>query len=89
MAGESVTELLRALTGVNGESAEATYASWASLTYDATHDHSLAALVNEKLTADSKSAQIKESLLETLHAGGAVGETVEQCLLKSGLTGWS
>lgn len=89
MAGESVTELLRSLTGVNGESAEATYASWASLTFDASHDYSLDQLVRQKLTANGKSTQIKESLLATIKAGGAVGETVEEALLKSGLTGWS
>lgn len=89
MAGESVTELLRSLTGVNKESAEGTYASWAGLTYDANHEYSLGELVSRKLVANGKSTQVKESLLETIHAGGAIGETVEQTLLKTGLVGWS
>lgn len=90
MAGESVEELLRSLTGVTaGEGPEAVYAKWASLTLDANHDYDLGELVRQKLTANGKTAQIKESLLGTLIAGGATGETVEQTLLKTGLTGWS
>lgn len=63
------------------------YANWAGLTL--TDDNSLEQLVWRKLTANAKTAQIKESLLATLWAGGASGESVEACLLNTGLTGWS
>lgn len=82
-----VNQLLQQLTGQTGESSEQTYAKWASLTVGP--DDSLYRLVNRKLAAGGKSAQVKESLEATLSAGGAVGASVEQMLLKTGLTGWS
>jgi hypothetical protein len=87
VAGESVQELLAKLTGAAGENPEDIYATWASLTVRG--GEPLEQLVRRHLVAGGKSAQVRESLLATLRAGGAVGETVEECLLKSGLTGWS
>ena len=86
MAGESVAELLAQLTAQSGESAASIYAKWAAV---GPADESLEQLVRLKLTANAKTAQIKENLLSTIQAGGAVGESLEECLLKSGLTGWS
>lgn len=88
MAGESVQQLLAQLTSAAGESAEEIYAKWAGLT-DPNQGESLEELVRRKLTANAKTAQLRECLLSTLQAGGAVGETVEACLLHNGLTGWS
>lgn len=87
MAGESVEELLSSLTSKNGNSAEEIYAQWASLTNNG--DDSLEGLVRRKLVAGAKSSQIKESLLATVKAGGATGESLEECLAKTGLTGFS
>jgi hypothetical protein len=87
MAAESVNGWLMQLTGQTGESAVQTYAKWASLTVGS--DDSLYRLVNRKLVANGKSAQVRESLEATLAAGGAVGESVEEMLAKTGLTGWS
>lgn len=87
MPAESTEALLRSLTGASGESAVEVYGKWAVLSIG--NDDSLYRLVNRKLVANGKSAQVKESLEATLRAGGAVGESVEECLLKSGLTGWS
>lgn len=93
MTAQSVRGLLIQLTGQTGESPEAVYEKWAGLseTHMATGGpgKSLQQLVRLKLTANGKSAQIRESLLQTIKAGGAVGESVEACLLKTGLTGWS
>ena len=88
MAGESIAALLASLTATSGESAESIYAKWSGLTVNDGHTQ-LFELVRRKLTANAKAGQIRESLTGTLRAGGAVGETVEECLLKSGLTGWS
>ncbi len=87
MAGESIPALLSGLTSTTGECAEQIYAKWASLTCGP--DDTLERLVTRKLRANAKSTQVKESLLATLVAGGATGESVEQCLRKTGLTGWS
>jgi hypothetical protein len=46
-------------------------------------------VVWRKLTANAKASQIKESLEATVRAGGGVGESVEQMLLKTGLLGFS
>lgn len=91
---ESVEQLLRSLTSASGENASQIYATWAGLTIPSFgasggDDTSLFGLVCQKLTANAKSAQIRKSLLATLLAGGAVGESVEGCLLHSSLTGWS
>ncbi len=84
---ESVEGLLRSLTGQSGDSAVEVYLNWSGLS--STGDDTLESTVRRKLVANGKSAQLRESLLATLLAGGAVGESVEQCLLKSALTGWS
>lgn len=84
---ESIAALLSELTSQTGESAVAIYAKWASLTVGP--DDSLYRLVCRKLTANGKAAQIEESLEATLAKGGATGSSVEQMLLKTGLTGWS
>lgn len=84
---ESTEELLRSLTATTGEDAVEVYLKWAVLA--PTGDDTLESAVRRKLVANAKSAQIRESLLGTIQAGGAVGESVEECLLKSGLTGWS
>ena len=99
MAGESKEALLASLTGQSGESATAIYAKWQATALNSYHtanptvpadgDYSLEQLVRMVLTQNAKTAQVKESLLSTILAGGAVGESVEECLLKSGLTGWS
>jgi hypothetical protein len=87
MAGEAVNELLMQATGQTGESAPQTYAKWAGLSLGP--DDSLYRLVNRKLVANGKAAQVRESLEATLAAGGAVGESIEEMLLKTGLTGFS
>lgn len=84
---ESVNGLLMALTGFTGESAVQTYAKWQSLTVG--DDDTLYRLVERVLIAGGKTAQVRESLEATLAAGGAVGESIEQMLLKTGMTGWS
>lgn len=86
MAGESVEELLRSLTGAAGESAPEIYGAWASITPG---DSTLEQLVRRKLINNAKTTQLRESLTATLQAGGAVGESPAECLLKSGLVGWS
>jgi hypothetical protein len=83
---ESVEQALRVLTGMTGDTAAQVYAKWAAV---GPADASLEQLVRLKLVATGKSAQLRESLEATLRAGGAVGESVEQMLAKSGLTGWS
>jgi hypothetical protein len=85
--GESVEQLLRSLTGATGDSAAQVYAHWAGVTADG--DANLDRLVRQVLTANGKSAQLRESLEATIRAGGGVGESTEQQLLHSGLTGWS
>jgi hypothetical protein len=87
MAGESLEALLRSLTGSTGDSATEVYLKWASLA--ATGDDTLESSVRRKLVAGGHTANIRENLLSTLKAGGATGESVEECLLKSSLTGWS
>lgn len=87
MAGESVEELLRSLTTQTGDSAVEVYLKWATLTN--TGDDTLESAVRRKLVANLHSANIRENLLSTIQAGGAVGESVEECLSKSGLVGWS
>lgn len=84
---ESINGWLMQLTGFATESAVQTYAQWAGLTVGG--DDSLYRLVNRKLVANGKAAQVRESLEATLAAGGAVGTSVEQMLAKTGLTGWS
>jgi hypothetical protein len=85
---ESVEELLRQLTGgTPGESAAEVYARWQGMTVDG--DASLAKLVYQRLTANGKGAQIRESLEATIRAGGGGGESLEQMLLRTGLTGWA
>lgn len=83
------------------ESREATYAVWAGVTLNA--GEGLETLVKRKLTiagigtgtaqapqfpAKYAAAQA-QGLLQMLLANGASGESVEQCLLRTGLTGWS
>lgn len=90
MAGESVEALFRSLSGLTADSNSSIvqlYALWAG--YTVGEDDSLYRLVCKKLTADAKSSQIEESLEATLRKGGAVGESLEEMLLKTGLTGWS
>lgn len=87
MAGESVAELLAQATSQTGESAAVIYAKWAGLTLAG--DDSLYRLVFRNLTAHGHTANIRENLLSTLQAGGAVGESIGECILKSSLTGWS
>lgn len=83
---ESVEQALRVLTGQTGDSAAQVYSKWAGV---GPSDGTLEQLVRLKLVATGKSAQLRESLEATLRAGGAVGESVEEMLAKSGLTGWS
>lgn len=85
MAVESILQKLIASTGQSGNSAAQVYARWAGLT----EKGSLTQLVNAKLTANGKSSQIKGSLLQTVRAGGATGNSLAQTLLQTGLTGWS
>ncbi len=85
--GGSIRQLLMRLTGVSKETAVATYAAWAGLSVR--DDDTLFRLVQRKLTVNGRGAQVRESLLATIEAGGAVGSSVQQCLLKTGLTGWS
>ncbi len=87
ISGESVHQLLMRLTGVTKENASSTYASWAGLSVGS--DDSLYRLVNRKLVAGGKSAQMRESLEATLAAGGAVGTSIEEMLAKTGLLGFS
>ena len=86
-SGGSVAQYLEALTGFSAESEVQVYAQWAGLTVGP--DDSLSRLVNRKLVANGKSAQVRESLEGTLAAGGAVGASVEEMLARTGLTGWS
>lgn len=88
MAGESVAALLNSLTAKSAESAEQTYAQWAALTIPG-NGQSLEELVRSKLVLGGKSAQLRESLLATIRAGGGVGESLEAMLRNTGLTGWS
>ena len=90
VTAESDAEALMQLTGLAGETAAEVYAKWAGLSVP-TGGEGLEQLVRKKLTANGKTgAAGKESLLAMLLAnGGGPAETVEQCLLKSGLTGWS
>ena len=85
--GESLEQLLRSGTGQTGDSATDVYVKFAGLT--ASGDETLESAVRRKLIAGGKSAQLREALLETVKAGGAVGESLEETLLKTGLTGWS
>jgi len=87
MAGEDLRELLATLTAATGETAEQVYAHWAGLTING--GDGLENLVRRKLVAGGKSSQLRESLTATLRAGGAVGESPEEMLLKTALTGWS
>lgn len=84
---EGVEEQLRVLTSQAGDSAESIYSKWAGLT--ASDDDTLYRLVTRKLTANGKQAQIRESLEATLRAGGAVGDSTEEMLIRTGLTGFS
>lgn len=86
MAGESVEELLAELYAVTGDDAAEIYAKGNSTTVV---DGSLFETVRHVLTANGKSAQLRETLEETVRAGGGVGESLEEMLLKTGLTGWS
>jgi hypothetical protein len=86
MPDPSVEELLRSLTGVSGDSAAEVYGQWALLTPG---DSTLEQLVKRKLVANAKSAQIRESLEETLRAGGATGDSIAEMLQKTGLVGFS
>jgi hypothetical protein len=74
MAAESVQAQLAALTGAAGESSEEIYATWAGLANP--DGDGLEALVWRKLTANAKAVQIRENLLSTIQAGGAVGESL-------------
>lgn len=103
MAPESVRALLASLTGSPGESAESVYYHWAFGTTNDPGPAGLEELVRRKVYTNGigtgtvaapqfpakVAASRKESLLEILHSNGAVGESVQACLLKSGLTGWS
>lgn len=84
---ESTEALLRSLTAQTGDTAVQVYVKWAGLTDNG--DDTLESAVRRKLVAGAKSSQIKENLLSTIKAGGATGESVEACLLKTGLTGFS
>jgi hypothetical protein len=83
---EGVHALLMALTATPGDSSAQVYARWAGLTITG---ESLEQLVRHRLAVTGKAAQVRESLLATVRAGGGIGESVEQCLLRTGLTGWS
>lgn len=85
MAAESVEQLLKQLTAAAGESAVEVYCKWAGVAGDFTLEQA----VRLKLTANAKTAQLRESLEATIRAGGGVGESLEEMLLKTGLTGWS
>lgn len=100
MAGESLPALLASLTGVAGESAAVIYAKWAfGVAYVMQQDDSLDRLLRKKLHANAKDSQIwadyptntvpRETVEAILAKGGAVGTSVEEMLLKTGLTGWS
>lgn len=89
MAGsENAFQLLVGLTGQTGQDEVQVYAKYAGLTiFEGNHE--LEQLVRRKLTTGGKTAQLRESLGATLRAGGAVGETVEEMLRKTGLLGWT
>lgn len=93
MAGstkESIEEQLRDLMGYSAFpnlSVVQLYAKWAGFTVGG--DDSLYRLVCRKLTANGKAAQVRESLEETIQAGGGVGTSLEEMLRNTGLTGWS
>jgi hypothetical protein len=87
MAGESTEALLRSLTSAAGETSVEIYLHWAGLTDNG--DDTLESAVRRKLVAAGHSANIRENLLSTMLAGGATGESVEDCLLKTGLVGLS
>lgn len=85
---EGREQLLAALTGgATGPGAERVYGAWAGLSVS--YDDTLERLVKRKLIAGGRTAQVRESLLATVVAGGAAGESVEECLLTTGLVGFS
>jgi hypothetical protein len=94
VAGESCEQLLAQLTGQVGDQARQIYAKWAGLTIP-TNGETLEQLVRYKLNHSGVGAKITasaaESLLLMLQQNGAAAsaETVEEALLKTGLTGWS
>lgn len=85
MAAESTEQDLRQLLPATKESAAADYQSVEAVTTGELHD--LEQDVRLKLTADAHTANLRESLEATIRAGGGVGESTEQMLLKTGLTG--
>jgi hypothetical protein len=89
LAGESAEALLRSLYAEANPntSIEQVYARANALTI--VGGQGLEELVRLKLVANAKTAQLRESLLATIKAGGAVGESIEECLRNTGLTGWS
>lgn len=77
---------MRQLTLVTKQSAEADYATFETVTHG---DLVMENLVRTKLVSGGHAANIEESLEATIRKGGGVGESVEQMLLKSSLTGWT
>lgn len=86
MASENLLAALEMLLSESGEDAAQVYARHFGLDVDG--GRSLEDLVRENLIARGKGSQLRESLLETLHAGGATGESVQACLMRTGLVGW-
>jgi hypothetical protein len=87
VAAESVEALLRSLFDNTGEGAVEAYAQGTGTA--ARLGDSLESIVRRHLAAVGKTSQLRESLEATIRAGGGVGESVEQMLLKTGLTGWT
>jgi hypothetical protein len=86
VASESLEQSLRQLLTQTKESYEGDYAAGEAITHS---DVVLENLLRTKLVAGLHSANLRESILATVIAGGGSGEHEAQALLKTGLTGWS
>jgi hypothetical protein len=86
VASESAEQTFRQLTGTSKESLEANYAVWSGETH---LDLTLEPLVRKRFVTNLHSANLRESLMAMIRAGGGAGEWEPQSLLRTGLTGWS
>lgn len=81
---ESVEGGLRQLLVQTKESPDGDYE-----TAEVVNGETLDGDVRLKLVAGGHSANLEESLEATIRKGGGVGESIEQMLIKTGMTGWT
>jgi hypothetical protein len=84
--GESTEARLASLTNAAGEDIPQVYATWAGITLG---DPSLEEALRQRLVVTGHTANQKESVEATVRKGGGTGESLEQMLRKTGLTGLS